>query len=49
MRPEKPHRKQIKINYEVQFSIKAILKDKIKKNKKSKSNQINLSNSCNKL
>jgi hypothetical protein len=43
MRPEKPHRKQIKINYEVQFSIKAILKDKIKKiiiknKKKSKSN-----------
>jgi hypothetical protein len=38
MRSEKPNRKQIEINYETQFSINMVLKDKIEKKNNTKNN-----------
>ena len=39
IRPEQPHRKQIKTKYKTQFPIKSMLKDKIKKKINKKRDQ----------
>jgi hypothetical protein len=36
MRPEQPHKKQLKTNYETQLSINQIINDEIKKNQLKK-------------
>jgi hypothetical protein len=41
------HRKQIETNYETQFSINLVLKDKIKKNKKNNLSHLKLINLLN--